>query len=293
MKTIFIGSINFSEQILKAFLGKDCTISCVITKKKSTFNSDFKDLSIIASKNKIPSFYSTDINSKKTISQIRLINPELIVCVGWSQILSNKILDIPKYGVIGYHPSKLPINRGRHPIIWSLVLGLSDIGSTFFMMDKLADNGEIISQKNIKILEIDNAKSLYEKLIKISKKQVADIKIQILRKKFTKIKQSRKNGNTLRKRTNADGIIDWRMDSTSIYNLIRALTSPYIGAHFIYMGKEIKVWRATKHTESNLNVEPGKVLVSNKSLVKIKCGIGSISLIDYEPRIKVLAGDYL
>ena len=137
MKTIFIGSINFSEQILKAFLGKDCTISCVITKKKSTFNSDFKDLSIIASKNKIPSFYSTDINSKKTISQIRLINPELIVCVGWSQILSNKILDIPKYGVIGYHPSKLPINRGRHPIIWSLVLGLSDIGSTFFMMDKL------------------------------------------------------------------------------------------------------------------------------------------------------------
>ena len=65
MKTIFIGSINFSEQILKAFLGKDSIISYVITKKKSTFNSDFKDLSIIASKNKIPYFYTTDINYKK------------------------------------------------------------------------------------------------------------------------------------------------------------------------------------------------------------------------------------
>ena len=29
-------------------------------------------------------------------------------------------LDIPKYGVVGYHPSLLPRNRGRHPIIWLL-----------------------------------------------------------------------------------------------------------------------------------------------------------------------------
>ena len=187
----------------------------------------------------------------------------------------------------------MPINRGRHPIIWSLALGLRSIGSTFFIMDKLPDNGDIISQKNVRISNNDNAKSLYEKLIKVSQKQVVEIKGQILRKKFIRIKQSRKNGNTLRKRTIADGIIDWRMDSNSIYDLIRALTSPYVGAHFIYKGKKIKVWHAKKHKESNLNIEPGKVLISNKSLIKIKCGVGSISLIDYEPKINILVGDYL
>ena len=31
---------------------------------------------------------------------------------------------MPALGVIGYHPAELPKNRGRHPLIWALVLGL-------------------------------------------------------------------------------------------------------------------------------------------------------------------------
>jgi methionyl-tRNA formyltransferase len=33
------------------------------------------------------------------------------------------------------------------------------------------------------------------------------------------------------------------MSRRAIYNLVRALTHPYIGAHLIYKGEEIKVWR--------------------------------------------------
>ena len=60
------------------------------------------------------------------------MHPDLIICVGWSQILKSEILNIPKLGVIGFHPSKLPENRGKHPIIWSLVLGKKETASTFF-----------------------------------------------------------------------------------------------------------------------------------------------------------------
>ena len=50
-------------------------------------------------------------------------------------------------GILGYHPSLLPFNRGRHPIIWALALGLKETGSTFFFMDENADTGDIVSQK--------------------------------------------------------------------------------------------------------------------------------------------------
>ena len=144
MKIIFIGSIEFSYHILKEINNCELELVKIITKKKSDYNSDFVDLSNFAKLNDIDYSYAKDINNKKIISLIKNLSPDLIICVGWSQLLSKEILNIPKFGVIGYHPSKLPYNRGRHPIIWSLVLGLKETASRFFLMDKNVENGDII-----------------------------------------------------------------------------------------------------------------------------------------------------
>ena len=68
-------------------------------------------------------------------------------------------------GVIGYHPAALPKNRGRHPLIWALVLGLKKTASSFFIMDERADSGDVISQEEIIINDDDDASSLYAKMI--------------------------------------------------------------------------------------------------------------------------------
>lgn len=62
---------------------------------------------------------------------ISSLNPDIIYCFGWSKLLSPEIFCLAPKGVIGFHPTKLPHNRGRHPIIWSLVLGLEETASTF------------------------------------------------------------------------------------------------------------------------------------------------------------------
>ena len=69
------------------------------------------------------------------------------MCVGWSKLIKKEILNIPKKGFIGYHPSLLPKNRGRHPLIWAKILGLKKTEATFFMLNDKAETGEIISQK--------------------------------------------------------------------------------------------------------------------------------------------------
>lgn len=68
-------------------------------------------------------------------------------------------------GVIGFHPAALPNNRGRHPIIWALALGLNETASTFFKMDEGADTGDIVSQVKIPICESDYAADLYENIM--------------------------------------------------------------------------------------------------------------------------------
>lgn len=74
-------------------------------------------------------------------------------------------------------------------------------------------------------------------------------------------KQDLSIGNTWRKRTKMDGVIDWRMSSRAIYNLVRALSRPYAGAHFNYKDSEYKVWKCEEFVEESFkNIEPGKVI---------------------------------
>ena len=172
-KIIFIGSVYFSGKILEKLIKMNIEIVAVICKKKSNYNSDFFDLSKICLKNNLKYKFVHDINSSSSVNFIKKIHPDLILCFGWSQILNRSILSIPSKGVVGYHPSKLPLNRGCHPLIWSLVLGLKNTASTFFWMNSKIDGGQIISQKKIIISKKDNAQSLYDKIIKMSLIQIS------------------------------------------------------------------------------------------------------------------------
>ena len=132
MKIIFIGSVFSSKVLLQKLIDLNAQRTGIISKRKSNFNSDFYDLNPIARANKTPSLYSKNINDLKTIEWIKGINPVIIFCFGWSNLMKSTILKIPRMGVAGFHPSLLPKNRGRHPLIWAKVLGLAESGTFFF-----------------------------------------------------------------------------------------------------------------------------------------------------------------
>lgn len=272
---------------------KNKNIIAVITKRNSSFNSDFYDLNNICIKKNIKCFYTNDVNNFDTISFIRDNRPDLIYCFGWSQLIKKELLNIPKIATVGFHPAKLPSNRGRHPLIWALVLGLKKTASTFFIMDEGADSGDIISQEDIDIEYEDNARTLYDKVMNIAKRQVIDITNRFETNNLVKIRQSNKKYNVWRKRNKIDGQIDWRMSSCSIYNLVRALYKPYVGAHFVYKGKEYKVWKCRIIDGSKYkNIEYGKVIKNDKGRIIVKTSDDLIQIVEGD-KIKVKEGEYL
>ena len=48
-----------------------------------------------------------------------------------SNLIKKELLNLTPLGVIGFHPSLLPQNKGRHPLIWAKALGLKKSGTTF------------------------------------------------------------------------------------------------------------------------------------------------------------------
>ncbi len=296
MRILFIGCVESSYILLNELINHRFEICGVVTKKESKFNSDFCDLTSLCVSNNIEYFYSENSKDNDTFEFIQSKAPDIIYCFGWSYLLSEDIIRIPKLGAVGFHPAKLPHNKGRHPLIWALILGLESTASSFFMIDEKADNGDIVSQVEIPIGLKDDAKSLYNKVMQVAKNQVVQITQSFSEGSITHVKQNPNEGNIWRKRSKSDGKIDFRMSSLGIYNLVRGLTKPYVGAHIEYNGCDYKVWSAEivdQSENSYKNLEPGKVLCvySTRSFI-VKTGDGLIKILESD-EIDLRAGDYL
>lgn len=282
MKIFFIGSVSFSKKVLEKLLSLNAEIVGVATKSKSEFNADHVNLRGVCEEAQLPYKYVRDINAPHILEWIRSLNPEVIFCFGWSSLVKKELLYLTKIGVIGYHPTALPHNRGRHPLIWTLALGLEEGASTFFFMEEGADDGDILSQVKFSISYDDDASSVYAKIEDIGLAQIAEFLPDLEAGNYTRIEQDLSKGNIWRKRGISDGEIDFRMSSYAVYNLVRALTKPYAGAHILYKGKEVKVWRVKEEKYAAKNIEPGKVLATEEDEILVKTYDGAVRILEHE-----------
>ncbi|NHQ59215.1 formyl transferase [Chlorobium sp. BLA1] len=293
MRIVFIGTVEFSRQALEKLFSIGAEIVGVCTLSESGFNSDHVDLAPLCKKKGIPCYNALDINSLEVLNWISSKTPDILFCFGWSRLLKTALLQLAPLGVIGFHPAALPKNRGRHPLIWALVLGLDKTASTFFFMDEGADTGDILSQREVCIDPFDDAASLYAKVTKTALVQIEEFLPQLSAGSFVRSKQTGGQANTWRKRSYADGRIDWRMTALSIYNLVRGLTRPYPGAHLVVDGQEIKVWKTAVVKDDGQNIEPGKIIAYSGVSPVVKCGQDAICLLSTEPSFQPIVGSYL
>ena len=153
LKIVLIGCVRFTEAMFDVLVKLDhVALAGVVTRSDSTVNSDHADLGPAARAANIRFFDAKGQDQDAMARWIAERGADVILCLGWSYLLKKHVLHAAPRGVIGYHPALLPRNRGRHPIIWALTLGLKETGSTFFQMDERADSGPILSQQRVAIV---------------------------------------------------------------------------------------------------------------------------------------------
>ena len=77
------------------------------------------------------------------IAQLRALEPDFFVVAAYAKIIPAAVLDIPKFGTLGTHPSLLPNYRGASPIQSVILAGETTTGVTIYLMDAKMDHGPI------------------------------------------------------------------------------------------------------------------------------------------------------
>lgn len=280
-KFIVIGTkelvVSFSEAVIDSHM----SLMCIISLRKSLLPQNSIDLSDYAISKNIPYHEIDDINDQYSEKIFKQYSPDFVIST-WPKIIGDHILSIPNHFFIGTHPTKLPLNRGRHPLHWLIAMGISTSSFTFFRMNQRIDDGGIIVQLPFEIpinIDID---SLERRVDSLGYEGVCQICKMLL--KYDSLcfePQDSNKANYWRKRNFSDCIIDPRMSIEAVVRLVRSYSPPYPCAKLIICGHVLSVYRAVISSQEYKNVnniEPGKILEISKRFVIIKFDDGVVKL---------------
>jgi len=180
---------------------------------------------------------------------LRETSPDYIIVAGWRQIIPQEILDIPKFGVIGFHPTLLPEGRGSAPIINSILFGVKMSGATMFFYNDKVDSGDIVSQRHFYITENDYAIDVYEKYIEASVKLIKKYLPMLGNGELSRRQQDESKATFFPKRTILDNEITLFDSLETIDRKVRAFSEPYLGAFIKKNGKKLIIERCRIENE--------------------------------------------
>lgn len=278
-KIIFIGTAEFGVPVLEALMEDEKNIFQVITQPDRPGGRGKRVLpppiKKAAMAREVPIFQPENINEINFVEKLIEFEADIILVVAYGQILSEKILNIPKIGCINIHGSLLPKYRGAAPINWAIINGEKETGITYICMNSKVDDGDMIAQFKIDILSDETFGELSNRLSWLSAKTVNKVLFDFQKGNLLPIIQNRKMATYTRKMNKKDGEVNWKEKSEKIYNHIKG-TIPYPGAYTYFSGRKIKITRSrlisnARYSEDSNN-KPGAIVAIKKDGLLVSTG---------------------
>lgn len=246
MKIAFTTCVKLGESCIKKILEMGGNLDLLITLKdeKARNKSGRIYLDNIAEENHIPLFKINNINDPEVAELIKEKEIDWLFIIGWSQIARSEVLNAPKKGCLGMHPTLLPKGRGRASVPWAILKGLDRTGVTMFRLDEGVDTGDIIGQIEIPIHDRMTATELYEEVNRTHIRLIERYWDDIVNNHIALRKQDEEAATIWEGRKPEDGEITRDMTMGEADRLVRAVTHPYPGAFYYKEGKKITVWSA-------------------------------------------------
>ena len=275
LKVVFMGTPDFAVPILEKLI-TDTEVLLVVTQPDKVRGRNnkisFSPIKEIAVKNNIEVFQPEKI--KQDYQTIIDKNPDIIITAAYGQIIPEELLFFTKYKAINVHASLLPKYRGGAPINRAIENGEKYLGITIMYMDKLMDNGDMISQRKIELKEEDNFDTMNKKLSILGRDLLMDTLPSIINSTNERIKQKEEDVTIIKLLNKEELLIDFNNDFISVFNKIRSLDS-IPGAYAFLNNKKYKLYDV--RLGKNVIDEIGKV-VDIKDYLEIACKNGTIKV---------------
>ena len=295
IRVVFMGTTDFSAYVLKGIIDNYQVVGVVsqpdrkVGRKKEI---TFPPVKEVALHNDI--LVLQPIRIREEYENILALKPDLIITCAYGQILPKEILEYPRLGCINVHASLLPKLRGGAPIHRALIEGHTKTGITIMYMDQGMDDGDIISKREVEILDSDNLGSLQDKLQVIGRDLLIEVLPNIIEGTNSRIVQNCDEVTYAYTITREEEHLDFNKTALEVFNKIRGL-SPNPGVYAILDDVPFKIYQSRIGTFDTSNKEVGEICQIYKDGLGIVTKDGEIIITEIKPfgKKKMSVASYL
>ena len=289
IKVVFFGTPDITLESFEFFINSnDYEVLALVTQKAKAANRGKKiierNITKMANANNIPVFEPDKISKEpEIIEQLKALEPDFFVTFAFGQILSQEVINIPKFATINLHASLLPEYRGANPIAQSIIDGKTKTGITTMKTVLELDAGDICLQDEIEITPNMNVIELMIEISARSPKLLDDTLKGLYNNTLVCKAQNHNQATFCKKMKKEEKVIDWSMSADELHNKIRGMYQLNTN-HTTYDNKIIKVLKTC--VVEGASGTCGEVYSIEKDGIVVCCKNNAIKLITVKPEGK-------
>ncbi len=288
IKVIFFGTPKIALKSLEYLINSEkIDVLAVVTQPDKPAGRGHKltmsPIKECAIANNLPVFQPKSIRKEPEIQEeLKKLAPDFFVTFAFGQILSQEVLDIPKYETINLHASLLPKYRGANPLQRAIINGEKQTGICTMITELGLDCGDVCLKEPIEISDNLNCIQLFDIVSDKSPEMIEKTLIGLVENTIKPEKQCEEGVCIASKLSKEECQIDWSKSAQNIHNLVRGIyCCP--SAYFTFNDKIVKVLETEV---KDGNGKEGEFINVTKDGIEVACGNGSLLLKRVKPEGK-------
>ena len=288
MRAVFFGTSGFGAPTLRALIASPIEVAAVFTQPDRPAGRGRKltppPVKACALEAGLPVLQPERIRS----TDVAEFRPDVGVVASYGQILSRKLLKVPRLGLLNLHPSLLPRWRGAAPIQRALLEGDDETGVCVMRVAPELDAGPVLTRRSLPIGPRDTSGALHDKLAGLGAEQMVVTLLKLENGEVTEETQDESLVTYAEKLQKEEAKLDWRLPASRLDRLIRGL-NPWPVTQTAWpeiTSGPVRIWRAWPNPGESGGAA-GEILGQTESPegegIRVSTGKGDLVILEIQP----------
>jgi methionyl-tRNA formyltransferase len=285
LRVAFFGTPAFAVPTLEALLASRHSVVVVVTQPdrprgrgQRTTDAPVKTVATAAH---LPVLQPSTMKDDGFLASLAGFDLDLGVVAAYGRILTERMLAIPRHGMINVHASLLPRYRGAAPVHRAVIAGDLETGVTIMRVVKALDAGAMMATVTRPIDPDETSAEVERDLARLGAALLVSTLDTVGDLDSAGTPQDDTQASYARRLTKEDGIVDWSQSAEQVHNLIRGLY-PWPHAYTFANGRRLILLRSRPQPERGASAEPGTIVEAAGDHLAVATGAGVLEILQIQ-----------
>src|SRR5262245_45513448 len=229
----------------------------------------------------VPVLQPMRLSDEAFLDRMAALEADLGVVAAYGKILTDRVLAMPRLGLVNVHASVLPRYRGAAPVHRAVIAGDTETGVTIMRVVKALDAGPMLAVARHPIAADETSEQLEQELAALGADLLVATLDELSAGRVRETLQNEALATYATRLTKDDGIVDWTWTAERLHNLVRGL-HPWPHAFTSLQGRRVILHGSAVANVLPATADPGTVIETHRDRIRVATGGGALDLLEVQ-----------